>query len=230
MEVKKRNYVIDFKMRGKKALEYLIDNCIFDTVLDIGCGKGEHTKRFIEENKIVTAIDIDYRKSEYFYHNKNVNVIIDDFNQYPFNQKFDCVWACHILEHQLNVNMFLKKIFNILNDEGILAITVPPAKLNVVGGHVSMWSAGLLIYNLVLAGFNCSEAIVGQYDDDISVIVKKSAVPEEIFLALSYDVGDIRILRPFFPKCIKYITKEKYDIFNGADVRNQWVNSNDELI
>lgn len=218
----------DVEMRGKKALEYLIDNCTFTTVLDIGCGEGEHTKRFIEADKIVTAID--YGKSEYFCHNKNLNVIIDDFNQYPFNQKFDCVWASHILEHQLNVNMFLKKIFNILNDGGILAITVPPAKLNVVGGHVSMWSAGLLIYNLVLAGFNCSEAIVGQYDYDISVIVKKSAIPEEIFMALSYDVGDIRILRPFFPKCINYITKEKDDIFNGADVRNQWINSSDESI
>lgn len=211
----------DVKMRGKKALEYLIENCTFTTVLDIGCGEGKHSKRFVEADKKVTAID--YGKSEYFNHNDRVDVIIDDFNQYSFKQKFDCVWASHILEHQLNVNIFLKKIFNILNDDGILAITVPPAKLNVVGGHVSIWSAGLLIYNLILAGFDCSEAIVGQYDYDISVIVKKSSIPDDVFNIISYDVGDIRILRPYFPKCIEFINKEKDDIFNGANVRNQWV-------
>ena len=100
------------------------------------------------------------------------------------------------MEHQLNVNHFLKKIFSCLKDDGILAITVPPLKEEIVGGHVSLWNAGLLLYNLILAGFNCKDASVKSYGYNISVIVKKkkAKLPN-----LKFDNGDIRDLAEFFP-------------------------------
>ena len=70
---------------------------------------------------------------------------------------FDLVWCSHVLEHQPNPNLFLKKCFDILNDDGWLCVTVPPRKDEIVGGHLTLWNAGLLLYNLIMAGFDCSE-------------------------------------------------------------------------
>jgi SAM-dependent methyltransferase len=155
----------------------------FNTVLDVGSGSGEHARAFRALGKQVTTLDL-------------VNAdIIGDFITSDL-KKYDCVWASHVLEHQPNVGLFLKKCFNVLSDGGILAITVPPAKSEVVGGHVSIWNAGLLLYNLILAGFDCSKASVKQYDYNISVVVKKveAALPD-----LKMDYGDIELISNFFP-------------------------------
>lgn len=120
-----------------------------------------------------------------------------DFNTHPFDQRFDCVWASHVLEHQLNVNLFLRKCHEILNDPGVLAVTVPPMKPKIVGGHVSVWNAGLLLYNLVMAGFDCRDAVVLKYGYNITAIVRKRGsltLPE-----LSLDTGDISKLEPYLP-------------------------------
>lgn len=52
-------------------------------------------------------------------------MIIDDFNTYNFDEKFDCVWSCHVLEHQLNVQSFLERVISCTKDGGVIAITVP---------------------------------------------------------------------------------------------------------
>ena len=104
---------------------------------------------------------------------------------------------------------FLKKIFNDLKEGGILAITVPPLKHEIVGGHVTLWNAGLLLYQLVLAGFNCKEVSVKSYGYNISVVLKKQSILN--YPELSYDKGDIEKLHAFFPKGF-------YEPFNG-DVR-----------
>jgi 2-polyprenyl-3-methyl-5-hydroxy-6-metoxy-1,4-benzoquinol methylase len=38
------------------------------------------------------------------------NSYIGDFNKINFDQKYDAIWYCHILEHQLNPNLFLTKL------------------------------------------------------------------------------------------------------------------------
>ena len=44
-----------------------------------------------------------------------------------------------------------------MKDDGVLAITVPPGESLVIGGHLTNWNAGILLYNLVLAGFDCGD-------------------------------------------------------------------------
>ena len=86
----------------------------------------------------------------------------------------------------------------------LLAITVPPWKPQIVGGHMTAWNAGLLLYNLVVAGFDCSEARVssvyasgpGYPPYNISVMVRKKAAH---LPALRMDAGDIERLATFFP-------------------------------
>lgn len=204
---------------GSHAIQKLIEDIEFKTVLDVGSGEGLHSDLFLRNKKTVTAID--YGDSVYF---KNligsISTIVGDINEYGFSQKFDVVCCSHVLEHQLNVNSFLKRLYSLIEDGGFLAIAVPPSRSTVVGGHVTNWTAGLLLYNLVLAGFDCSNAKILSYGYNISVIVQKkrsdTALPN-----LGYDVGDIRLIKSFLPK-LKYFTTDLDDPFFGYILIHDW--------
>lgn len=191
---------------GNEAAVKLAKDYIFKTVLDIGAGQptGVNAANFFKElAKEVTRQDInpDYKPD-----------ILGDFNNVATDKLYDCVWCSHVLEHQLNVNSFLTKIFHTLKDGGVLAITVPPLKEEIVGGHVTLWNAGLLLYNLILAGFDCRDAAVKTYGYNISVIVEKKTA---ILPDLLFDAGDIRALNEFFPLGV-------YEGFNGNIQELNW--------
>ena len=208
---------VDYKIRSIVAIKNLITNYTFDTVLYVGCCEGLQSEFFIKNNKYVTSLD--YGNSIYFEKkNDKQNVIIANFNEYTFSEKFDCVWCSHILEHQPNVNSFLKKVFDVAKDNGVIAVTVPPAKHAVVGGHLTMWNAGLLLYNLVFAGFDCSEAEIIEDDYDISVILRKKAVPQNVLDSLSFDSGDIVKIKEYLPSRIDYSLRKSGDLFDGENI------------
>ncbi|MBS4041253.1 MAG: class I SAM-dependent methyltransferase [Flavobacteriales bacterium] len=180
-----------------ETLQYVIKNYEFEDVLDVGSGEGKHSDIFKLFNKNVTSID--FGKSVYFEKRSSKHAcVFGDYYSYNFNKKFDLIWASHVLEHQPNPNLFLKKIFNDLKENGILAITAPPLKHEIVGGHVTLWNAGLLLYQLVLAGFNCKEASIKSYGYNISVVLQKKTIKE--LPELSYDSGDITLLSDYLPK------------------------------
>lgn len=156
--------------------------CDFRSVLDIGSGGG-HAEVFRKHGKEVTTVNL--YEADY----------VGDYNEMELGT-FDCLWASHVLEHQPNPNLFLKKCFRDLNENGWLAVTVPPLKHEIVGGHVTLWNAGLLLYQLILAGFDCSKANVKTYGYNISVIVRKKHLS---LPTLRMDFGDIETLAPYFP-------------------------------
>lgn len=177
-------------MLADQALCKLLTEYDFETVLDIGCGHGLHLQRFARAGKRTTGIDCQPRCAE---------AIAADYLQHTFDQPFDCVWTSHVLEHQPNVQQFLRKVFGDLREGGILAITVPPLKQNIVGGHLSLWNTGLLLYNLILAGFDCREARCRQYGYNISVITPK--ISAALLTAdIRFANGDIERLARFFPQ------------------------------
>ncbi len=196
-----------YTVRGCEALERLLAYDDVTTVLDIGSGDGATAKIMREADKLVcecgftTPDDVLERlkANEKFFAGDFVKMKID----VP-KGGYDAIWASHVLEHQLDVNAFLKKCFTLLRPGGLLAITVPPAKGAIVGGHMSIWNAGLLVYNLIMAGFDCSTARVsGVYTNipngqpyNLSIIVRKkrAKLPN-----LSRDHGDIGKLQQFFP-------------------------------
>lgn len=164
-------------------------------ILDIGAGEGRHAQIFRAQGINVT--EIHYKDGDY----------LD--RQVPSTE---CIWASHVLEHCPNPGLFLRKCFHDLKDEGILAVTVPPLKHEIVGGHVTLWNAGLLLYQLILAGFNCVNASVKTYGYNISVIVRKRPfnLPK-----LKMDFGDIETLAPYFPMLV-------YNGFNGEIQEINW--------
>lgn len=192
-------------MFANEALEALIKNYEFKSIIDIGAGSGDAAKKFMESGYDVTSNDI--------YDFGSPNTILGDFSNTSFPEKYDIVWASHVLEHQLNVNKFLTKCRSILNKDGYICVTVPPLKHEIVGGHVTLWNAGLLLYNLVLAGFNCKEAAIKTYGYNISVI---APINHEPLPKLKFDYGDIETL--------SYLLPEKYNRqgFNGVISELNW--------
>jgi SAM-dependent methyltransferase len=192
-----------------QALAKLLAEYEFQTVLDVGCGTGRHSERFEAAGIDVTGIDI-VGLAE--------GAIVADYLRHNFDKQFDCVWVSHVLEHQLNVNQFLRKLHRDLRDGGVLAITVPPLKHPIVGGHVTLWNAGLVLYNLVLAGFDCREARIKQYGYNISVVTPK--IPAFVpYQQLHYDTGDIELLARYFPQHPGLVVKQA---FNGDIRQLRW--------
>lgn len=181
-------------MRASQAVTRLAEYPDVNCVLDIGSGAGEQAAALRDAGKAIVTNSLIPPAD-----------LVGDYFSYDFSEDpFDAIFAAHVLEHQPNVNLFLRKCFNDLRDGGVLAVTVPPPKHAVVGGHLTLWNSGILLYNLVVAGFDCSAARVsdcypsaeGELPYNISVIVrkKKAALPP-----LAYDEGDIERLAKFFP-------------------------------
>ena len=203
------------------AMQKLLDDYTFETVLDIGSGEGRHADLFIQHGKTVTALD--YGESVYFQRRKdhdNINVIVADFNEHNFETTFDCAWCSHILEHQLNPHAFLHKVNSVVKEGGVLAMTVPPLKDTIVGGHVSLWTAGLLLYHLVLVGLDCREARILRYGYNISVLLEKRSIDAR--QGLAYDAGDIRKIKHFLPDGLHFHPNPLDDPFEGDIYQLNW--------
>lgn len=196
--------------RGKKIFDIFIKKK-FSSILDIGAGKLEATEQFIKYNKEVDICDFDdglYYKNTTCDKKKINKLYLGDFLKINFEKSYDAVWCSHVLEHQLNPNIFLKKIHSVMKEGGFLCIIVPPRKPIIVGGHVSIWNSGLLMYHLVHAGFDCSNAIIYQYDYNIGIILQKKSI---ILPKIHYDIGDLIKLKEFFPNELH----TENDCFNG---------------
>ena len=205
----------DFKAlpRSSHALFKLISDFEFETVLDIGSGAGEHANILHNYGKKVTALDLGSsvyakEKSEITYY----DFINGNFYNLDAEKKYDCIWASHVLEHQPNPGEFIQKCISLLNQNGILAITVPPLKDEIEGGHLSLWNAGLLIYQLVFNGLDCEDASILTIGYNTTVIVKKKIRDN---LELTWDNGDIRLLGNYFPDFVD-------EPFDGRIIKHNW--------
>ena len=179
---------------GAKAFERCANMRDIKTVLDVGAGNGEHTKAFRAVGKEVYSID----------HQAAPHISQQCLYPCTMPGQYDLVWCCHTLEHAANVGTFVKALAYDVKQGGYLCITVPPAKHEIVGGHVNLFNMGLLIYRLVLAGIDCSKAVGLQYGYNISVMVQ-CHTSLELHLALKllkHDNGDIQALAQWLPDCM----------------------------
>lgn len=184
-----------FSEQAMKKVLQIANNTGRRSLLDVGTGNCEHAKVFCEHGLKVKGVDI---KRPSFKH-ENYKFHLGFFDEYEDTKKYDFVWASHVLEHMLDPHFFLTKAKTLLKDEGFLVVTVPPLKHQIVGGHVNLFNAGILLYRLILAGFDCSSAKVCKYGYNISVIVRNSEIESGAFKDLNYDSGDIEKLAPYFP-------------------------------
>jgi len=79
---------------------------------------------------------------------------------------------------------------------GFVCITVPVCHRAMWGGHLTLWTPGLLAYNVALTGVDLSEAQLIHGRREFSILYQPRAVP---LPPLAYDKGDIEALGPHLP-------------------------------
>lgn len=182
------------------GLQLLIDQFEFFSVLDIGCGAGRHAEILRAHGKEVSLCD--YGRSIYYDKLKEAkDVLIGDFMEIDFGRRFDCLWASHVLEHQGDPQRFLRRAATLLDPGGLLAVTVPPLRSELIGGHLTLWTPGLLLYHLVLAGFNVTAPLLAVYGYNITIIARRAA--EQELPELDFDSGDVNRLAHLLPPGIE---------------------------
>ncbi len=188
VNVIRNNEKFNVPFLANQALDKFISLCSPEMkILDIGSGVDELHAFFMRNAKLnVQTNDI--------FSNNDIVGLFENIN---FQNQFDAIWCAHVLEHTLNPHSFLQKINQVIREDGILCITVPPLKHEIVGGHINLFNPGLLIYRLILAGFDCRDSYVWTYGYNISIIMKVKKINK--LPNLIYDNGDIELLAKYFP-------------------------------
>lgn len=185
------------RFNGFQSLSKIVDNLDFNTVLDIGSGEGLQKSFLQSKDKMVKTCDYSFEKAAHCDIKNNYDYK-GDFLQLEINEKFDFVFSSHVLEHQRNVGLFLDKKINCCKEDGFICTIVPIRKPFITGGHCTIWNPGLLLYNLVLCGLDCSECYLEQIDYDICLVVRNKKFNIDS-VNLTHDRGDIDLLMPYFP-------------------------------
>lgn len=199
----------------------LIDQALlydFSSILDIGAGDFFASKCFKKAGKKVTAtgFDIDSYNANFDESDIQVfeNVDVCDMSIFS-DHSFDAIWCAHVLEHIQDTGSALKEIHRILKPNGILFVSLPEYSPLVVGGHVTPgWNLGILMYNLLLSGFDTRNGAFINHCWNITGFVRKTENP---LPNLRHDKGDIEVLADLFPSQI-----EAKQAFNGDLMKVNW--------
>lgn len=186
---------------GIEAFYLLCQDQNIKTVLDVGAGHGLHSHLFRKFGKQVTSLDFKQNAlSGSIPVIKDLVFVEADFLEYKSQVPFDLIWACHVLEHQPNTSLFFKKLLEVAGEDGIVCVTVPPLKHQIVGGHLNLWNMGLLLYHFAFNGFDLRAANWGSYDYNLSACVRGRRKEK---LEFHYDRGDVELIAPFMPVPVK---------------------------
>lgn len=159
------------------------DNIEFKSIVDVGFGFGGASIYYARKEKEVTSIGLHIEATNYpkiIFKDLNIQTIETSFEDFESSTKFDAILMCHVLEHTQNPGFFLKKAKQLLAENGWLFVMVPPFKHEVVRGHVSTgWNLGILMYNLLLSGFNIKDGHFITYDYNVCAFVQNSTINTE---------------------------------------------------
>ena len=181
----------------------------FSSILDIGSGDGMASWIFKFLDKEVTSLEPEGKYTRLQSNPGYQPDYTDDYMDVTFNKKFDAIWCSHVLEHVRNPGNFLDKIYDDLQDGGLLGLTVPYNDMidNVLWccfGHHNKYTHSLLVYQLICAGFDCKDIHIANYMGQIGIILKK--VPNNlprISSGITIDRLDNWYLGQFFPDDMK---------------------------
>lgn len=97
------------------------------SILDVGSGRGYMLfflkKYFNFKNAVGTQIS--YPAYKFSKEKLELEIYNNDLLEIKLDQKFDIITICHVLEHLKNPEEYVKKFYELLNNNGKLTIEVP---------------------------------------------------------------------------------------------------------
>ncbi len=119
------NSTIDAKRMIKtiKSLTSKIPNTRF---LDIGCGYGCFSKEALESGFDVIALELADTERKIASKITGLNPIACSFEDFDYSaESFSAILMSQILEHALDINLWLSKAHRLLVNDGVIAIALP---------------------------------------------------------------------------------------------------------
>lgn len=108
-----------------------------------------------------------------------------------------------------NLGIYLDNAFDILSPGGVCIVLCPAYTNNVGSGNVnSLWNAGYLMYNLIMAGFDCKNSKISTFENEIQLSALKTNRR-----ARSFSIAD----------CFDYFPFDVYQHFNGNVKEINWI-------
>lgn len=154
---------------------------------------------FGPEHKIASDLQDFLRKNQYAHPWDTVK---------KSSSEFDFVIVSEV-HRQRNLGLYLDAAFNALKEDGV-CIVICPAFTNSIGsGNAnSLWNAGYILYNLIMAGFDCKKSKVSTFENEIQLSAYKTGRR-----AKTFSIAD----------CFDYFPVDVYQHFNGNIKEVNWV-------
>ena len=180
-----------------------------ELVLDLGVGKGAAAMAFLSRGATVVGVDVEESPFEHeSYHHRQGPV-----EHMEPSTKYNLIWTANLLQCLPNVQAFLVQLAESLEDDGHLFIAVPSkAQDRLSIGNLTVWTPALLIYNLVCAGWDCSNAQWYTEYDTIGL-----CLPNERIEDMSWRTGTPQE-EPFFNQYTPAPLRHE----SGAWLANNW--------
>lgn len=93
--------------------------------LDVGCGRGTHLWVFQQLGFEVTGLDLSASHVEFVRKELNLEVVQSSSDDFECSDKFDCIWACHVIEHVSCPHAFMKHLLRCLDKDGMIVLHTP---------------------------------------------------------------------------------------------------------
>lgn len=150
------------------------------TALDVGMGYGLHCADFARRGAAVTGVTV-HLPDQLLAHARDhaYRALAMDMHFLDFDDaSFDLVWASHALEHSFAPLLALREWLRVCRPGGLLCVTVPPHKPQIVSGHFTTgWSIGQLAYLLAVAGCDCRDGRFVREGYNVRALVRRPEAP-----------------------------------------------------
>jgi SAM-dependent methyltransferase len=188
----------DFYVKSMaKRTASLLGNIENKSICDVGSGKGFLLQEILNKKPSkVTAIDIATKYLEKI-NASNVNRIVANAENLPFEEEFDVAVSTDVIEHVLNVGSFMYGINKMLKKGGLFVVRVP-FRENLLqygrhGGspypftHLRTYNVDLLKHQVEQAGFRPIKLLFDGFQPAYPRSFFKSGIGAIIFKKLVTD-------------------------------------------
>ena len=116
--------VRSYQLYKKKEIIQKISNMKKGEILDIGCGTGDFLKHMASSGWHAYGVETD-RGAKIIAEKKLGKKIEEKLDLLNRENKYDVISMWHVLEHVYDVEKYLKKVYKLLKDDGVLVVGVP---------------------------------------------------------------------------------------------------------